>query len=131
MIVRFITVSQGSDRQTFRMDTHDLSEVFRLYQEGHRWNRIAFGGMTSLGRSGIAVDFGNHIVVSGHKIDPIPSELLNLVEHFDDFSEAIKRLSEGGDVLIRGDDNNLILFKWNGHQSALEVFGLGNDNEAA
>lgn len=129
MIVRFITVTQGSVRQTFRMDTDDLSEVFRLYQEGHHWDRIAFGGVTSLGRSGIAIDFKDQLVVSGHKIDPIPSELLNLVEHFDNFSEAIEQLSRGNDVLIRGDENNLVLFKWNGHQSALEVFGLGYDNE--
>jgi hypothetical protein len=111
------------------MDTDDLSEVFRLYQEGHLWDRIAFGGVTDLGRSGIAIDFKDRIVVSGHKIDPVPSELLNLVEHFDNFSEAIEQLCKGNDALIRGDENNLVLFKWNGHQSALEVFGHGYDNE--
>jgi hypothetical protein len=130
MFVTFITVTKGAAREVFRADTHDFHEIFRLFSEGSRWDRIAFGGNTSLGRSGIALDISSDgsIVVSGHKIDPLDETMLNYVEHHQNFLTAVGSLINGDSIYV-GENGNAIIIKWVGSESRLEVFGSGRDNE--
>jgi|GEM_PF-5064820 len=124
MYVRFITVSNDRHRETHR---HDLKKTLAVGASSDAFTRIAFGGQTREGRSGIVLDIFNS-KISGHKIDAIPEGSCDLVAHFS-FSEArkgLQTLAEGNAVLI-GNTTHGLLARWT--ESKLEVFGVGEDSE--
>lgn len=91
------------------------------------YHRISFVGTTALGRGGVTINLIDS-KISGHKIQPIPEELLNQVRHFplENASEGLKAFTEGEDVLI-GDTHEGAVLRWSGR--TFEVFGAGYDTE--
>ncbi len=124
MYVRFITLSNKKHRRIVR---ENKAQAIELAGAGDEYSRISFGGQTSRGRSGIAIDLfsGN---VTGHKIHAIPDELLPLVRHVkkDDVRQGLRMFLAGEDVFI-GDPDNGIIMKHLGDE--LEVYGNGIDSE--
>lgn len=91
------------------------------------YQRVSFIGRTDQGLAGVTLNV-NSKRVSGHKLRPIPQELLNLVKHFslDGAPEGLRAFARGEDVLI-GDQTHGILLRWTG--SGFEAFGAGLDTE--
>lgn len=123
MRVSFVTVSNNTDRKTY---IHNVDEALVEGVQNHRWTRIAFGGRTKRGRAGVAFDVRSGIV-SGHKIEPIPTELVKLVRHvpITQARTGLGYLLGGEDVLIGSEKHGLLLRRY-GH--GIEVFGSGNDS---
>lgn len=125
MLVDFITLSGSSAvRRTFR---DDKREAFVIAGENAHYSRIAFGGRTKRGRSGVALDLSEG-KVSGHKMQNFTQEMTDHVRHLPIHKtrEGVSVFLSGEDVLI-GDEKEGVLLRWLGNE--LEVFGNGTDSE--
>lgn len=121
MHVMFVTVS-GHQSGTF----NPAIEIVEMLESTASLRRIAFGGMTGKGRGGVALDLFNMKVV-GHKLEPIPERLEDLVEHIAliDARKGLRLFASGKDVLI-GTPEHGVLLKWSG--PGFEAFGSGADS---
>ena len=92
-----------------------------------RYTRIAFCGRTPKGRSGVAFDFST-MKVTGHKLEPIPEEMVDLVRHFplEESRRGLQAAVNGEDVLI-GSTEEGILLRWNG--PTVQIYANGEDSE--
>lgn len=123
MNVDFITVSNERHRRTYR---HELDTALVAAAYGDEFNRIAFGGKTRVGRSGIALDIYD-LKISGHKIERIPEDVCDLVVHFplSEARHALRTLVEGEDVLIGTPEHGILIRRYG---EDLQVFGAGEDS---
>lgn len=119
MQVTSLSVSDG--RRTRQCS---VQEALELASAGD-FSRIAFAGRTKRGRSGIALDVLTG-KVTGHKIDPFPPGIRDILWNAPSAREGMKRALKGEDVIIGSDDNGIAL-KWLGNR--IEVFGAGTDSE--
>jgi hypothetical protein len=123
MNVQFICVSGGGKRCW----SENLGQLLTKIVSKPDYTRIAFGGRTQLGKSGVAINLLTG-KVTGHKLEPIPYELLNLVRHvpLSEAYQGFEYLVRGEDVLI-GTSEHGVAIKWNG--TGLEIYAAGEDSE--
>lgn len=121
MDVSFVSIA-GRQHETF----NPAVEAVEAIEQGG-YHRISFGGMTTLGRSGVTLNVINRRI-SGHKIEAMPERLPDLVRHFalEDGLKGLKAFAGGEDVLI-GSTEHGILLRWNG--LGFEAYGAGEDTE--
>lgn len=121
MNVLFVSIA-GRAHDTFNPAVEAVEAI-----ESCAYDRISFGGLTALGRSGITLKVRDR-EVTGHKIQPIPEGLPDLVTHFglDDWKTGLRLFARGDDVLI-GTVEHGILLRWTGH--GFEAYGAGTDTE--
>lgn len=128
MNVLFITIVGRQSGVNLKFD--DIDDAMEEILTDPSIERVSFGGMTSPGRSGITLHLEKGGArVNGHKIDPIPEELLQLVTHISlaDAAHGLDTFANGTDILIGNADHGILL-KWCG--PGIEVFGAGHDTES-
>lgn len=124
MHVRSLTASlDRRNREYADATAEDFAEV----AQDPKYMRLAFVGRMPQGLAGVALDL-TALRVRGHKLDPIPQELLAHVTHFPlrDMRQALQMASTGVDVLA-GDTTHGFMIRWNG--PAFEIFAAGEDSE--
>jgi hypothetical protein len=123
MHVQFISISGGRKQRR----SENLHELLAIAASNNNYQRIAFGGRTPLGKAGVAINLIKG-AVTGHKLEQIPDELLNLLQHvpLSRAREGLDILAKGIDVLI-GDQRHGTAIKWNG--TGLEIYAAGLDSE--
>jgi len=126
MRVESICVSNNAGKQQ-KFEPTELHEALEHIGYGDLYSRVAFVGRMPAGRAGFALEIYEG-AITGHKMDPVPAELLSRVAHFRlwEAREGFKALCHGNDVLI-GKEKSCILLRWN---AFLEVFGTGIDSMA-
>ncbi len=124
MHVRSLTATQNRrHREKLDATVQDLQRAAK----DKRFVRIAFVGRVPRGLAGVALDL-NHLRVMGHKLEPIPENLLDRVVHFplEGMRDALRAASQGVDMLA-GDVEHGFMIRWNG--PSFEIFAAGDDSE--
>lgn len=129
MQVKFIVLTPRREGTEAELGIESIANACRDFGLDPQFKRIAFGGRTMRGRGGVTLTIRDGSVeIGGHKLEPISADLAKEAVVFDAsrVRDAFQEFCRGMSVLIRAEDGNAILLRWD--PVAPEVFAVGNDS---